>query len=243
MPDQIQTFNESLIAFYRPRKRTYFFLEWNNDMRRWRKYTGDQRPFTLHVSSTQAPGSCTISCTVARREQRVQIRCNGFFLKSGTTIVPLVEQVTLPPSLVGTEFTATAPENNDEYRIPQTLWRVVPPQPVQPPRTPQRTQIVVKRKEPIPRRIAWLIAEDAQKQGESCAITMEDITPITAAVTTCFHVFNADALAEWVARHRLETIIPCPVCRKNFAMTRAYEDEPPPLIADEGSPENPIQVH
>lgn len=239
MPGQIQNFNDTLIAFYRPRKRTYFFLQWNETFRKWVKYTGEQRAFTLHVSSNQEAGSCTITCKIGRRQQNIRIYCNGFFLKDETSIVALADNATtgtIPNSLIGTEFTATAPANNDEYRIPQLLWRVAPPQPA-PPRTPQRQQIVVKRKEPIPRRIAWLIAEDAQKQGDSCAITMEDISPLTAAVTTCFHVFNADALAEWVARHRLETIIPCPVCRKNFAMQRAYEEETPALI-----PENPTPV-
>lgn len=238
MPEQIEEFSNSLIAFYRQRKRTYFFLQWNTALGKWLKYNGDGRAFTIHVSSTHQPGDCNINYMIGRRSTRIRIECKGFFLRSETTIVPIIEHVILPASLIGTEFTATSSANNGEYQIPQVLWRVTPPAPVLV--APQRQQVLVKRKESIPRRIAWLIAEDAQKQGDTCAITMEDISPMTAAVTTCFHVFNGDALAEWVARHTNALKIPCPVCRKDFSMIRSYEDEPPPLALD--IPENPIPV-
>ena len=242
--NQIQTFETVLLAFFRPRKRTYFFLRWLQDRRVWAKYTGDPRPFTLHQSSSHIAGGCTINFANnygRGRQVSMRIACRGFFLKSGTEIVPLVDiHGTIPQSMVGTEFTATAPANNDEYRVAQRLWRTAPPPAPAPAAQPQRQLIVVKRKAPIPRRIAWLVAEDAQKQGETCAITMEDISPLTAAVTTCFHVFQADALDEWVQRHRTEEIIPCPVCRKNFAMTRAFD---PGVVTIPGSVgENPVTV-
>lgn len=229
MPEQIEEFSNSLIAFYRQRKRTYFFLQWNVAFGKWLKYNGDQRAFTLHVSSLHEPGYCNVNYMIGGRATRIRIECKGFFLRSETTIVPIIEHVTLPTSLMGTEFTATASANNDEYRIPQILWRVSPPSPFL---VPQRQQIIMKQKESIPRRIAWLIAEDAQKQGDTCAITMEEISPMTAAVTTCFHVFNGDALTDWLAHHRTSPYTPCPVCRKDFSMTRSYEDEPPPLVLD-----------
>jgi hypothetical protein len=241
MAEQIEDFINPLIAFYRQRKRTYFFLQWNTALGKWLKYNGDQQVFTLHVSSTQQNGYCNVSYVIRGRVTRIRIECKGFFLRSGNTIVPIIEHVTLPASLIGREFTATAPVDNDEYRIPQLLWRVQQPAPVLV--APPRQQMPMKRKESIPRRIAWLIAEDAQKQGDTCAITMEEISPMTAAVTTCFHVFNGDALAEWVARHTNASKIPCPVCRKDFSMTRSYEDEPPPLVLDDVyTYENPITV-
>lgn len=243
MSEQIDEFNNNLIAFYRQRKRTYFFLQWNIALGKWLKYNGDQRVFTLHVSSAHQPGHCSINYMIGRRSTRIRIECKGFFLRSENTIVPIIEHVTLPASLMGTEFTATAPVDDDAYRIPQLLWRVTPHTPPSPFLVPPRQQVLVKRKESIPRRIAWLIAEDAQKQGDTCAITMEDISPMTAAVTTCFHVFNGDALAEWVARHTNASKIPCPVCRKDFSMTRSYEDEPPPLVLDDVyTYETPITV-
>ena len=231
MPVQIEEFSNSLIAFYRRRKRTYFFLQWNIALGKWLKYNGEQRAFTLHVSSAHEHGYCDVNYMIGGRVTRIHVECKGFFLRSGNTIIPIIEHITLPTSVMGTEFTATAPVDNNEYRIPQVLWIISTPVPILLV-FPQRQQILVERKEPIPRRIAWLIAEDAQKQGDTCAITMEDISPMTAAVTTCFHVFNGDAIAEWVRHHRPSSKIPCPVCRKEFSMTRSYEDEPPPLVLD-----------
>lgn len=228
----ITAFLHTQIAFYRPRKRSYFFLEFDANRLggpSWVKSNTERRAFTLHKSSTHQQNEAHINyCIGNRRERhRIHIHANGFYLKQGDMIVPLVETFhKFPASMKGIEHTATAPADEDAYLTTLELWRfrtevpAPPPLPLAP-----RQQIVVKRKTPIPKRIAWLIAEDAQKQGETCAITMEDITPITAAVTTCFHVFDANALSQWVEQHRTQMIIPCPVCRKNFAMTRAYEQE------------------
>jgi SUMO ligase MMS21 Smc5/6 complex component len=81
--------------------------------------------------------------------------------------------------------------------------------------------------EPIPRRIAWLVAEDASKNSETCSITLDEISPITASVTTCFHVFNSDAIAKWLTTNPL-----CPMCKKRCQATVAFEDLPPPLAVD-----------
>ena len=75
---------------------------------------------------------------------------------------------------------------------------------------------------PIPRRIAWLVAEDACKNKESCPITTNELSPITAAVTSCFHVFESESLGEWFARHPART--KCPVCREVCLMTKAFEE-------------------
>lgn len=232
MADTIANFQNANIAFYRPRKRSYFFLQWNNMVRKWMKYNGDQRTFTLHRSLTQHHGSCHIvyATSRGRSENRIHITADGHFLKSGDMIVPIVETGhKFNQSMYGTEMLVNhqLPEG-EQYNSNQTLWTAAPPpapvlQAPAPQPAPQAPRIVVKRKEPIPRRIAWLIAEDAQKQGDTCAITMEEITPLTAAVTTCFHVFDAESLAEWFERHRTSVQIPCPVCRKNCSMTRAFD--------------------
>lgn len=236
----IQSFMNSHIAFFRPRKRVYFLLEWNVQRNKWTKYTGEPRNFSLHKSATHV-GQVSASITYANNRgrgspQTLRITTEGYFLKHDTMIVPIVETTAVLPSVMrGTEYTGIAPANTDEYVVQQNLWRLHPPPALVP--DPPRPPVILKRKVPIPRRIAWLIAEDAQKQGETCAITMEDISPLTAAVTTCFHVFNADALNQWVERHRTQPVIPCPVCRKNFTMQKAYED-----TANSGTTDNPIPV-
>jgi hypothetical protein len=74
---------------------------------------------------------------------------------------------------------------------------------------------------PIPQRIAWLIAEESSKSKETCAITTDEISPITAAVTTCFHVFEYDSIQEWVNKNPARPT--CPVCREVCAITKAFQ--------------------
>jgi hypothetical protein len=71
---------------------------------------------------------------------------------------------------------------------------------------------------PLPKRVAWIIAEDAGKNGDKCAITMEPITPVTAAVTTCFHCFDHESIQTWMESHTT-----CPQCRERCAITKAFE--------------------
>jgi hypothetical protein len=75
--------------------------------------------------------------------------------------------------------------------------------------------------EKIPQRIAWIVAEDACKRGEDCSITLDAITPITAAVTSCFHVFDADAIAKWLESTPGSL---CPMCKKAAVATVCFTE-------------------
>lgn len=61
----------------------------------------------------------------------------------------------------------------------------------------------------IPSRIARLIAQDAEVAGELCPITMDTITATNCSVTSCFHVFDRDAIAQWMVNNTA-----CPVCKQ-----------------------------
>jgi hypothetical protein len=69
----------------------------------------------------------------------------------------------------------------------------------------------------LPMRIAWIIAEDASKKGETCAITLDEISPITASVTSCYHVFTTSALETWFQSKDI-----CPVCKQKATYTAAF---------------------
>lgn len=73
--------------------------------------------------------------------------------------------------------------------------------------------------EPLPNRIAWLVAEAASNQQESCPISMELLSPITAGVTTCFHVFDFESIQRWMQQNST-----CPTCRKRCKMTKAFNE-------------------
>lgn len=62
----------------------------------------------------------------------------------------------------------------------------------------------------LPRHVAALVIREACATGACCPITMEPITAEVAAVTSCGHVFSADAIACWLATHTT-----CPECRSH----------------------------
>ena len=66
---------------------------------------------------------------------------------------------------------------------------------------------------PPPKFVADLIVADAVGRGATCPITMEPLTVESARVTPCFHVFDATALAAWLAAGNES----CPVCKGGLA--------------------------
>lgn len=60
----------------------------------------------------------------------------------------------------------------------------------------------------LPPHVAAIMIEHAAATGATCPITMETLTAKSAAVTSCGHVFDRDALARWSADHGT-----CPECR------------------------------
>ena len=61
---------------------------------------------------------------------------------------------------------------------------------------------------PLPKFVADLLIADAIAKSSVCPITMEPITAQTAATTSCFHVFDANAIAIWLTNESK-----CPTCK------------------------------
>jgi hypothetical protein len=227
---QLQNFNNNFIAFFRPQKRDYCLLMWSPVGRYWQKaeLSEHDTPLRLHRSIAHEPARGYINLK-SRRPIRIDFTANGFFVKTTNTqnnqvsILPILSLTPdnyrkIPASMKKKSYFATQPAV--DYEQPQQLWTVAAPLPQQQPVTrppPEYVQV-----EAIPKRIAWLIAAEAEKQEENCPITMETITPLTAAVTTCFHCFDAEALASWnVTRGGGAT--ECPLCKKKCLFTKAWE--------------------
>jgi hypothetical protein len=62
----------------------------------------------------------------------------------------------------------------------------------------------------IPQHAVRSLLRDAAMQEESCSITGEDIDISNGAVTTCFHLFEKNAIATWLAMPNSHD--KCPVC-------------------------------
>jgi len=70
-------------------------------------------------------------------------------------------------------------------------------------------RLVVKpRPQPFPKHLVDQVLEKAESDGQVCPITIELIKKATATVTSCGHIFQKAAIAEW-----LTTNDTCPECR------------------------------
>lgn len=65
----------------------------------------------------------------------------------------------------------------------------------------------------LPAYVTTLLLEDAIAKKQDCPITMEPITKEFAAVTSCYHVFDRDAIASWLTSHTT-----CPVCKQTCCL-------------------------
>ena len=207
-------------------------MGWNEDRRKWICYTEDLPNLVMFRSTTTRSGKVNIRVATNLRANPVEVEVysDGYYLVSGNVRIALLRKNgnALPQTLIKKEYTmadASLPAVETDTR----LWRLAPPP------TPEQiaaqaattaaaqaqAQAQAIQLKPIPRRIAWLVAEDACKNKESCPITTNELSPITAAVTSCFHVFESESLSEWFARH---PVTKCPVCREVCLMTKAFSE-------------------
>ena len=94
------------------------------------------------------------------------------------------------------------------------------PQPV--PQVPVPRNYIMKS---IPQHIVRALLRDAAMQEESCPITSEEIDITNGAITSCFHLFEKNAIAKWLSLPNSHD--KCPVC--NCPCNSYTLDEPPPL--------------
>lgn len=225
---QIRMFTNSYVAFYRPRKRLYFCLKYVPAAEVWEPFSlamlAEGAQATLHKSTIHNQTPVTICLRTSPQTDRIRERllltATSLYLniplRDGTTLTaPIVDRgMAMQGKYVVQEIGAT---QGIPYEAATRLW-----QNPDPPAPRPAASLVPKTKlTPIPKRIAWLVAEEAQKQGETCPITLEPITPLTASVTTCFHCFDAEQLNVWLVTRTTTPV--CPMCKKEFVATKAFD--------------------
>jgi hypothetical protein len=244
MPDAIHNFTTLHIAIHRPVKRTFVVFSWEAGVRKWIPYTDDLPELRLKRSSVSTNGAVQIN--VAKRPYReavnIAVSSNDHYLTAGNMDIVIVKKTgaqlpagymkrdyPAPPATAEVEITdkelwtvralaeQQAAQQEAAQEVPGLAALAAAAQPQQQP--PPVIKTILK---PIPQRIAWLIAEESSKSKETCAITTDEISPITAAVTTCFHVFEYDSIQEWVNKNPARPT--CPVCREVCAITKAFQD-------------------
>jgi len=83
--------------------------------------------------------------------------------------------------------------------------------PVRRPPPPQRQPPAVPptHPKPFPRHLVAAVLANAVANNAICPITMDPITPDTATVTSCGHVFQTEAIRHWLTTNAI-----CPECRE-----------------------------
>jgi hypothetical protein len=160
-------------------------------------------------------------------DEFVQCICDGTYLKYGDRIVTVIQKRSssakrFPNGFYAGEITVDAVIQHEAENIPPlwTLYTTPVPLPQVAPTPPTTVPRSIYAKNPIPQRIAWLIAEDAAKNDIDCPITLDTISPITASVTSCFHVFETVALERALKLNAM-----CPMCRtKNATYTKCFTE-------------------
>jgi hypothetical protein len=218
---RIHTFLGNRIAFYKPRKHTYYLLAWSNTRNFWVGSALVDNPppvIVKHRTTRHVTSSVTIQLQNGRSTS-VLSRCE--YLLIGNEEIPIVYRIgeaQIPLNISRYEFGGvTTPVEQDVYTRNVLLWTLPPPEPP-PAAPPVAAPPVADNIKPLPKRIAWIIAEDACKNNETCPIIMEPISPITAAVSTCFHCFDHEAIMRW-----LDDKDTCPQCREKCAVTKAFD--------------------
>jgi len=195
-------------------------LEWNLQNRKWVSYSEPLENIHLCRSRVSIDGivRINVASAVNKHASNIQVMTKGYYLESGNTQITLVEKVgnPLPAKFMKTEYTIT---ETPLTHTDMLLWTVAPPPPPEP--EPEPEPHASNKLKPLPKRIAWLIAEDSSKAEDTCPISTEVISPVTAAVTTCFHVFDHASIVQWFTMNPVNT--KCPVCREVCLVTKAFE--------------------
>lgn len=217
----ISTFTSSFIAIYRPNKKTYSILEWVSAYRYWKRSLLDPDIQNTITICTRVVPPAVVQIKIDRSannnvERYVKCIVYGKHLVYGTNLVPIIQKRSIstrnfPNSMFAGEFACTNTSIEVPANINTTLWTLRVPAPVIP------VPVNAIQIEPLPQRIAWLVAEDACKRDEICSITLEPISPITASVTSCFHTFETNAIEKWLISNPL-----CPMCKKKTTSTKAF---------------------
>ena len=219
------------IAILRPNKKTYSILQWIPQGRYWRAIAVTPEAIaaaTLCRREESIECNAKINIYNSNNNTGLYVRCRTLkdYLIYDTSNIAIIKKVSystnnFPNRIFHNEFTCTNYPAVNPVDVP-ALWTIY--------RRPVQTLIQIAPVHvlvPLPTRIAWILAEDASNKGETCPITLEPISPISASVTTCYHVFDSNSLAIW-----FQTNDKCPFCKQKALSTAAFEDEMPALVED-----------
>jgi len=164
--------------------------------------TVTRHPFWYKVITRKNSGTLT---------REIQWRFSPQNLRYDGTNIPVLNISPASTSLPAMKPTSFIPITTPVAPVPQA--------PVAP---------VAQKKYPIttiPQHIVMALLRDAAMQEEVCPITSEEIDVTNGAITSCFHLFEKNAIMQWLLMPNSRD--KCPVC--NAPCNSFTLDEPPPL--------------
>jgi len=220
----INRFTHIYLAIRKPRKDTLYFVKWMDDGVSWAPYTPvpDEDGIKMYRNNYSI-AHVALNLNTDRQHRwniptssRISVRFEavGKYVKwtrnNATFIAPVLEVRKIPNAVNAVPAKFKFPEfaiiNAENPFVNTNLWILrengPPPLAIPPPQRQRRIHT-------IPKRIAQVILEDAVNKGEVCPITMDDISIDTSRVTSCFHIFDGEAITTWL-RRKAE----CPVCKE-----------------------------
>jgi len=234
--ETLSTFTGIYIGFYRPNKNVYNIIQYNNISRKWEvcpNLNSDQliRRRLIDYNLFQ---TINVALNISGRRRLFNAHTSSLYLEQvglnveeNNKYIPILKEYPdskLTKKYRSLEHTAVSPQEGSPLNLPidPILWRLVE-RPVVLNNIPALNYSINSMNEPIseipklPTRIAWIIAEDACKKSDNCPITMEPLSPVTASVTSCYHVFYTDAIDHWLTEHKT-----CPVCKQVCSISKAF---------------------
>jgi len=210
----IQRFLFTHICCYRPNKKTFHILEWCEAKRIWFPYTGTIHPSDIRIRKSILHTQEEVNIPIRLRQ--IKMRSNGQYLRiapyEGRTvseIIPICTKKpsdTYPPSLL--KYPTPYPTLTDIFTTTRTLWNsFAPVEPVEP--IPPVAPVAPTLKASIPARIAYILAKQAEINGDTCPISLDTIVAENAHVTSCFHIFQGGSIQKWLTNNSS-----CPVCNE-----------------------------
>jgi hypothetical protein len=183
-----------------------------NHMNRYYNIGTTQRPVTpYNVISRKNNGNIT---------RPMSWRYTGEKLVHGENNIPVlrITPMNTLPSMPNGSFIPIIPPVQAQPQQP--VQQPVQPQPVQPVH-----QVINYPIKTIPTHIILALLRDAAMQEELCPITSEEIDVSNGAVTSCFHLFEKNAIMQWLLLPNSRD--KCPVC--NCPCNSYSLDDVPPL--------------
>lgn len=149
--------------------------------------------------------------------REIQWRFSPQNLRYDGTNIPVLKISPASTSLPSIKASSFIPITAPEIQVP-----VVPvPLPVVPVPVVQKKFTIAT----IPQHTVMALLRDAAMQEEVCPITSEEIDITNGAVTSCFHLFEKNAIMQWLLMPNSRD--KCPVC--NAQCNSFTLDGPPPL--------------